>query len=116
MRLREKFMTPSPISSSMASVTLRLLQQSRRCPSSIPSRSTPNYASQWQRPFSTTPCRSARDREDEPPRAPEKPKKPVTHTPEETIAQLRKFAEDFRQLNPELVADAARKGKNGIAL
>lgn len=40
----------------------------------------------------------------------------MTHTPEETIAQLRKFAEDFRQLDPELAADAARKGKNGIAL
>ncbi|KAJ4982912.1 hypothetical protein SVAN01_11579 [Stagonosporopsis vannaccii] len=100
----------------MASVTRRLLQQSRRCPSSIPSRSSPNYASQWQRPFSTTPSRSARDREDEPPRAPAKPPKPVTNTPEETIAQLRKFAEDFRHLDPELAADVARKSKNRIAL
>lgn len=108
---------PHPIPSSMASVTRRLLQQSRRCPSSIPSRSTPPYASQWQRPFSSTPNRSARtDRDDEPPRPAAKPAKPVTNTPEETIAQLRKFAEDFKQLDPEFLAEQTRKGKNGVAL
>ncbi|KAH6633042.1 mitochondrial ribosomal subunit protein-domain-containing protein [Boeremia exigua] len=100
----------------MASVTRRLLLQSRRCPSSTAPRSTPKCVSQWQRPFSTTPGRSARNREDEPPQAPAKPAKPVTHTPEETTAQLRKLAEDFRQMDPAIAKDAARKGKDGWPL
>lgn len=40
----------------------------------------------------------------------------MTHTPEEMTAQLQKLAEDFRQLDPEVVADAIRKGKQGISL
>ncbi|KAJ8115055.1 hypothetical protein OPT61_g3213 [Boeremia exigua] len=105
-----------PIPSSMASVTRRLLLQSRRCPYAAPSRSTPNYASQRPRQFSTTPSRSARNREDEPPRPPPKAAQPVTHTPEELTAQLQKFAQDFQQLDPKAVAEAARKGKHGMPI
>lgn len=118
VRLREKFTTPSIISSSMASATRRLLLQSRRCPSSITPRSASKCASQWQRPFSTTPSRAARDREDDGPREPEKPAKPVlestwANTPDKAAAQLQKLAADLKELNAESVEDAARRGKNG---
>ena len=104
----------------MASVTRRLLLQSRRCPSSIPSRSTPKYTAQWQRPLSTTPSRAARgEREDDgPPREPAKPAKPAlestwANTPDKTAAQLQKLVEDLKQMDPEFVEDALRKGKQG---
>lgn len=104
----------------MASVTRRLLLQSRRCPSSIPSRSTPKYTGQWQRPLSTTPSRAARgEREDDgPPREPAKPAKPAlestwANTPDKTAAQLQKLVEDLKQMDPEFVEDALRKGKQG---
>lgn len=105
----------------MASVTRRLLLQSRRCPSSIPARSTSRYTSQWQRSLTTTPNRSASrgDRDDAPPREPEAPAKPVlestwANTPDKTAAQLQKLAEDLKALDPEIVDDAVRKGKQGI--
>lgn len=119
--LSEKFTRPSSIPSSMASVTRRLLLQSRRCPSSSSSfRSTPKYTWQWQRPLSTTPSRRARaDREDGEAREPEAPAKIVeeatwANTPNKTAAQLQKLAEDLKALDPEIVDDAVRKGKQGI--
>jgi small subunit ribosomal protein S35 len=118
--LREKFTTPSAIDSSMASVTRRLLLQSRRCPSSISSRSTPKYISQWQRPLSTTTRRCARDDNREGARReagpPAKAIEEATwaNTPDKTAAQLQKLVEDLKALDPEIVDDAVRRGKQGI--
>lgn len=103
----------------MASVTRRLLLQSRRCPASSPSRSTPKHTSQWQRPLSTTPRLCARPERDDGPREPEAPAKPVVestwaNTPDKARAQLQKLVEDLKALDPAVVDDAVRKGKQGI--
>ncbi|KAF1922982.1 uncharacterized protein M421DRAFT_104746 [Didymella exigua CBS 183.55] len=103
----------------MASATRNLLLQSRRCPSSLTPRSTSKCASQWRRPFSTTRSRSARDRDDEPPREVEKkPAKPALEstwasTPDKAAIQLQKLAADLKELNEESVQDAARRGRDG---
>lgn len=36
------------------------------------------------------------------------------NTPDKTVAQLQKLAEDLKALDPEIVDDAVRKGKQGI--
>ncbi|KAJ4351107.1 37S ribosomal protein S24, mitochondrial [Ascochyta clinopodiicola] len=106
----------------MASVTRRLLLQSRRCASSTPARSTSRHTWQWQRPLSTTASRCARpDRDDGPAREPEAPAKPVlestwANTPDKAAAQLQKLAEDLKALDPAVVTDAVRKGKQGIPI
>ncbi|KAF3050337.1 37S ribosomal protein S24, mitochondrial [Didymella keratinophila] len=101
----------------MASATRRLLLQSRRGPSSITPRSTSKCASQWQRPFSTTPSRSARDpyEEREVERVPQKPVLESTwaNTPDKAAAQLKKLAADLKELNEESVREAARRPRNG---
>lgn len=111
----QKFTTPSLISSTMASATRRLLLQSRRCPSSIPSPSTAKFPSQWQRPLSTTTSRSAREdkRDGDGPRRVIKQVE-VKNTESERAEQLEKLAEDLKALNPEVVAEAQRKGKHGV--
>lgn len=114
---RRKVHDTITIPSSMASATRRLLLQSRRGPASITPRSTSKYASQWQRPFSTTPSRSARDpyEERETERIPAKPGLESTwaNTPDKAAAQLQKLAADLKELNEEAVQDAARRGRNG---
>ena len=106
----------------MASTTRRLLLQSRRSALSLPTRATPNYTPQWQQPqraLSSTPARSARSRDDDEEhqqRRPEKPKPPVKNTPEQTKAQLKRFAEDFRQMDPNYWKEAQRKGQTGIPI
>ncbi|KAF2626266.1 hypothetical protein BU25DRAFT_492385 [Macroventuria anomochaeta] len=105
----------------MASVTRRLLLQSRRSPSSVSSRSTPKYTCQWQRPLSTTPSRSARGEREDGAREPAAPAKPVlestwANTPDKTKAQLQKLVEDLKQMDAGVVEDAVRKGKQGIPI
>jgi small subunit ribosomal protein S35 len=103
----------------MASTTRRLLLQSRRSALSLPTRATPQHTPQWQRALSTTPARSARSRDDEEEhqqRRAEKPKPPVVNTPQQTKAQLKQFAEDFAQMDPNYWKEAQRKGQTGIPI
>jgi small subunit ribosomal protein S35 len=105
----------------MASTTRRLLLQSRRSALSLPTRPTPHYATpQWQqRALSTTPARSARSRDDDEEhqqRRAEKPKPPVVNTPQQTKAQLKQFAQDFAQMDPNYWKEAQRKGQTGIPI
>ncbi|KZM28481.1 37S ribosomal protein S24, mitochondrial [Ascochyta rabiei] len=106
----------------MASVTQRLLLQSRRCASSIPARSIARHPPQWPRPLSTTASRCARpDRDDGPAREPEAAAKPVlestwANTPDKAAAQLQKLAEDLKALDPAVMEEAVRKGKQGIPI
>ena len=69
----------------------------------------PKYTAQWQRPLSTTPARKApKDGEAEKAAAP-------GATPQtESAAALRQLVEDLKSLDPELIDDAIRKGKEGI--
>ncbi|KAF2994177.1 37S ribosomal protein S24, mitochondrial [Curvularia kusanoi] len=108
----------------MASTTRRLLLQSQRSALTVPTqRACPRYTAQWTsaRSLSSTPARLARSQDDSegdsaPQRRAEKPAAPVTHTPEELQAQLRKFAEDFRALDPAVQEDARRRGANGLPI
>ncbi|KAL1653871.1 37S ribosomal protein S24, mitochondrial [Didymella pomorum] len=96
----------------MASATRRLLLQSRRGPSPLTSRSTSKCASQWHRPFSTTPTRSARDPYEE--REVERvPQAAWENTPDKAAAQLKKLAADLKELDEEAVREAARRPQNG---
>lgn len=80
-------------------------------------RSTSKRASQWQRSFSTTHSRSARD-DDEAFGIDWNRGKPAlestwANTPDKAGAQLQKLAADLKELNEEAMQDAARRGKNG---
>lgn len=81
----------------MASVPRRLLLQSRQCPSRIRASVTPRQTVQWQRPLSTTPRRCA-----------------DANNEAREAAMLASLAKDLAALDPEVVADAIRKGKQGI--
>jgi small subunit ribosomal protein S35 len=113
----------------MASISRRLVLVSRRCPSRTPSSyATPKYTAQWQaRPLSTTPARRADKNNPEPPKeaaipgAPtsdpiEKASNPDVAPQKPTAASaLQQLVEDLKALDPELIQDAIRKGKQGIS-
>ncbi|KAF1967085.1 hypothetical protein BU23DRAFT_559638 [Bimuria novae-zelandiae CBS 107.79] len=92
----------------MASISRCYVLLSRRCPLRPPSPYVaPKYTPQWQRPFSTTPSRAAGGSEDA--FTPGKP--PQT----EGAAALRSLVEDLKALDPDVIEDAIRKGRDGIA-
>ncbi|KAF2130646.1 hypothetical protein P153DRAFT_338671 [Dothidotthia symphoricarpi CBS 119687] len=103
----------------MASITRRLLLQSRQCPSRIRTRATPRCTA---RPLSTTPARRADEDATPAPTPTAVDESPIAEptsrkhlTPEEiTALQLAKLAEDLKAMDPEVVSDAIRKGKHGI--
>jgi small subunit ribosomal protein S35 len=128
----------------MASLTRRLLLQSRQCPSRIRARATPKHTTaQWQRTMSITPRRCA----DEPTKegsataadaqaptktlaqlAPELPEEEAPGfsntevatpfskmTPEEReSAMLSSLRTSLAEIDPTVVADALRKGTRGL--
>ncbi|KAG9193778.1 hypothetical protein G6011_03813 [Alternaria panax] len=125
----------------MASIPRRLLLQSRACPSRIRTRAAPRHTSaQWQRPLSTTPARYANEPTKEgsataadakPPTetldelAPELPKSSFSNTtktkafremstPERESAMLENLRASLAEIDPDVVADALRKGKRGL--
>ncbi|KAF2853235.1 hypothetical protein T440DRAFT_466213, partial [Plenodomus tracheiphilus IPT5] len=112
----------------MASIPRRLLLQSRQCPARI---RAPRYTAQWQRPLSTTaPRRADGDAEKGPaataatqvpanvstgaatPASP--PKKAPMSEAEREAAMLDTLHANLAELDPSVVADAIRKGKQGI--
>lgn len=94
----------------MASISRRFLLLSRQCPSRTSSPlAAPKYTPQWQRPFSTTSSqKEAKDAE------PEKAAAPDATPQGETAAALRALVDDLKSLDPELIGEAIRKGKEGI--
>jgi small subunit ribosomal protein S35 len=96
----------------------------RRCPSRISAqRIAPKYSVSWQRPISSTSRLHASEDEHE-------GSAPAAHSPTQTIdpvqshatsssptsRELRKLVEDLQALDPEIIQDALRKGKSGMAL
>ncbi|KAF2449099.1 hypothetical protein P171DRAFT_469258 [Karstenula rhodostoma CBS 690.94] len=112
----------------MASISRRLVLLSRRCPSRTPSPyAAPKYTAQWQaRPLSSTPARRADENNPGPPKeaaipgaTPSDPIAEATNPdatpPKETAASaLKQLVEDLKALDPEVIEDAIRKGKEGI--
>jgi small subunit ribosomal protein S35 len=113
----------------MASISRRLVLVSRRCPSRTPSPyATPKYTARWlARPLSTTPTRRADKTNPGPPKEAAIPGAPVSDPIEEAInpevtpqkstggSALQQLVEDLKALDPELIQDAIRKGKEGIS-
>ncbi|RAR00913.1 mitochondrial ribosomal small subunit component protein [Stemphylium lycopersici] len=122
----------------MASTTRRLLLQSRQSPWRIRPRAAPKHtATQWQRPLSTTPRRYANEPTKEgsstsanatPPTetaeelsppldfsntAPTKDFKEMSQAERET-AMLDNLRASLAEIDPQVVADALRKGKRGL--
>ncbi|KAK7186503.1 37s ribosomal protein, partial [Paraphaeosphaeria sporulosa] len=113
----------------MASISRRLVLLSRRCPSRTPSAyAAPKYTAQWQaRPLSSTPARRADENNPGPPKEAAIP----SATPSDPIAEatdpvstpkqgtaasaLKQLAEDLKALDPEVIEDAIRKGREGIS-
>ncbi|KAF1831971.1 hypothetical protein BDW02DRAFT_571548, partial [Decorospora gaudefroyi] len=124
----------------MASITRRLLLQSRQCPSRIRSRAPTNHTTtRWQRPMSATARRCANEPTKEgsataadakPPTdlleelVPSLPQESETNakptrfsklTPAEREAEmLSNLRTSLAQLDPSVVADALRKGDRGL--
>jgi small subunit ribosomal protein S35 len=108
----------------MASLSRSLLLQSRRCPAAIVPRraAAPTRFASHRRPLSTTPARRAEDAKDgsataAAAKAPAEILADATTSPvpeDETAAQLRRLVADLSALDPEVVDDAIRKGKQGI--
>jgi small subunit ribosomal protein S35 len=120
----------------MASLSRRLLLQSRQCPSRIRSRCSPS-CTQWQRPLSISSrlCADEDTKEGSataaaatPPSeqvqaaayqtevsAELSPETSARLTPEQrTAAQLARLVSDLKALDPNIVNDAVRKGQRGI--
>lgn len=118
----------------MASITRRLLLQSRQCPSRI---RVPSQTPQWQRPLSTTPTCRANEPTKEgsitaaDAKAPSEilgevstasTQRPVNKAlewrsmsaTEREEAMLDDLHQQLSELDPEVVRDAIRKGKRGI--
>lgn len=111
----------------MASLTHRLLLQSRQCPSRIRYRASPRQMAQWQRPLSTTPRRCA----DEDNKEGSATAVDAANTSEESGSSSSKnwrnlpradqdahilstLSEQLSALDPDVITDAVRKGKRGI--
>jgi small subunit ribosomal protein S35 len=107
----------------MASLSRSLLLQSRRCSAAVPRRAAAPARLAWHhRPLSTTPARRAEDAKEgsataAAAKAPAKVVADATTSeePEDTTAaQLRRLVADLSALDPDVVDDAIRKGKQGI--
>ncbi|KAF1845201.1 uncharacterized protein K460DRAFT_285978 [Cucurbitaria berberidis CBS 394.84] len=122
----------------MASISRRLLLQSRQCPSRIRSQLSPSFAAQWQRPVSTTRRQCAKKDTEEGSAtvadakapaeieyvaaAPSYSNRPVSKTKshkhmskeEKEATILSSIKDSLSALDPEVVEDAVRKGKQGI--
>lgn len=108
----------------MASISRRLLLHTRRCPSRIPAQCiTPKYTVSWQRPISsTTRLRASEDGQEGSAPAAKASTQSTDQVQSEapssspSARELRKLVEDLKALDPDLIQDALRKGKNGMAL
>ncbi|KAF1940330.1 hypothetical protein EJ02DRAFT_513242 [Clathrospora elynae] len=114
----------------MASTTRRLLLQSRQCPSRIRCRASPKHTAQWQRPLSTTTrrCADGTTKEGSASAANTKalaePLDDITPTissskpskADRDAAMLSALQQSLSELDPDFVADALRKGKQGIPI
>ncbi|KAL1594572.1 37S ribosomal protein S24, mitochondrial [Paraconiothyrium brasiliense] len=113
----------------MASISRRLALLSRRCPSRTHSPyAAPKYTTQWQtRPLSTTPARRADENNPGPPKEAAIPGAPASDPTKEAISPnvtpqkstggsaLQQLVEDLKALDPEVIEDAIRKGKEGVS-
>ncbi|KAH7397050.1 mitochondrial ribosomal subunit protein-domain-containing protein [Phaeosphaeria sp. MPI-PUGE-AT-0046c] len=114
----------------MASIPRRLLLQSRQCPSRIRCRASPKHTA---RSIATTTPRLAKQPKQDGPSSPVPPAAPTEQVgavankakdhvsqdmseEEATAAQLARLVADLKALDPDIVADAVRKGKHGIPL
>lgn len=102
----------------MASISRRLVLLSRRCPSRTRSPyATPQYTAQWQaRPLSSTPARRADENNSTPRSEPIAEASNPAATPQQgnAASALKQLVEELKALDPDVIADAIRKGKEGI--